>query len=114
MQKLLKSQEKNERTINYDYSGGEEYGFRISEFCGDYITVKIGTYNSDVSNKSGFAVYNYKTKKVVLAHRLFTPEQAQKGLGISPLSPLHYSPNNSKILVHDRWNTLHIFEDVKE
>ena len=112
--KTLEVAEKNERTINYDYSGGEEYGFRISEFCGDYITVKIGTYNSDVSNKSGFAVYNYKTKKVVLAHRLFTPEQAQKGLGISPLSPLHYSPNNSKILVHDRWNTLHIFEDVKE
>ena len=112
--KTLEVAEKNERTINYDYSGGEEYGFRISEFCGDYITVKIGTYNSDVSNKSGFAVYNYKTKKVVLAHRLFTPEQAQKSLGISPLSPLHYSPNNSKILVHDRWNTLHIFEDVKE
>ena len=111
--KTLEVAEKKERTINYDYSGGEEYGFRISEFCGDYITVKIGTYNSDVSNKSGFAVYNYKTKKVVLAHRLFTPEQAQKGLGISPLSPLHYSPNNSKILVHDRWNTLHIFEDVK-
>ena len=112
--KTLEVAEKKERTINYDYSGGEEYGFRISEFCGDYISVKIGTYNSDVSNKSGFAVYNYKTKKVVLAHRLFTPEQAQKGLGISPLSPLHYSPNNSKILVHDRWNTLHIFEDVKE
>ena len=112
--KTLEVAEKKERTINYDYSGGEEYVFRISEFCGDYITVKIGTYNSDVSNKSGFAVYNYKTKKVVLAHRLFTPEQAQKGLGISPLSPLHYSPNNSKILVHDRWNTIHIFEDVKE
>ena len=112
--KTLEVAEKKERTINYDYSGGEEYGFRISEFCGDYISVKIGTYNSDVSNKSGFVVYNYKTKKVILAHRLFTPEQAQKGLEISPLSPLHYSPNSSRIMIHDCWNTLHIFEDVKE
>ncbi len=112
--KTLEVVEKNERTINFDYLEGEEYGFRISEFYGDYITVKMGTYNSDVCNNSGFAVYNYKTKEVVLAHRLFTPEQSQDGLGISPLSPLHYSPTNSKILVHDRWNTLHIFEDVKE
>ena len=110
--KTLDVIEKTDYTINYDYD--DEYAFRISEFQGDYITVKIMGLNADLANFTGFAVYNYKTKEVVFAHRLITSEQAADGLHISTLSPLHYSPNSGCFLVHDRWNTLHIFEDVKE
>lgn len=110
--KTLDVIEKTDYTINYDYD--DEYAFRISEFQGDYITVKIMGLNADLANFTGFAVYNYKTKKVVFAHRLITSEQAADGLHISTLSPLHYSPNSGCFLVHDNSENLHIFEDVKE
>ena len=110
--KTLDVIEKTDYTINYDYD--DEYAFRISEFQGDYITVKIMGLNADLANFTGFAVYNYKTKEVVFAHRLITSEQAADGLHISTLSPLHYSPNSGCFLVHDNSENLHIFEDVKE
>ena len=110
--KTLDVIEKTDYTINYDYD--DEYAFRISEFQGDYITVKIMGLNADLANFTGFAAYNYKTKEVVFAHRLITSEQAADGLHISTLSPLHYSPNSGCFLVHDNSENLHIFEDVKE
>ena len=110
--KTLDVIEKTDYTINYDYD--DEYAFRISEFQGDYITVKIMGLNADLANFTGFAVYNYKTKEVVFAHRLITSEHAADGLHISTLSPLHYSPNSGCFLVHDNSENLHIFEDVKE
>ena len=110
--KTLEVFEKTDYTINYDYD--DEYAFRISEFQGDCITVKIMGLNADLANFTGFAVYNYKTKEVVFAHRLITSEQAADGLHISTLSPLHYSPNSGCFLVHDNSENLHIFEDVKE
>ena len=110
--KTLDVIEKTDYTINYDYD--DEYAFRISEFQGDYITVKIMGLNADLANFTGFAVYNYKTKEVVFAHRLITSEQAADGLHISTLSPLHYSPNSGCFLIHDNSENLHIFEDVKE
>ena len=110
--KTLDVIEKTDYTINYDYD--DEYAFRITEFQGDYITVKIMGLNADLANFTGFAVYNYKTKEVVFAHRLITSEQAADGLHISTLSPLHYSPNSGCFLVHDNSENLHIFEDVKE
>ena len=87
---------------------------RISEFLGDYITVKIMALKRDSGDFTGFAVYNYKTKEVVFAHRLITSEQSADGLHISTLSPLHYSPNSGCFLVHDNSEILHIFEDVKD
>ena len=110
--KTLDVIEKTDYTINYDYD--DEYAFRISEFQGDCITVKIMGLNADLANFTGFAVYNYKTKEVVFAHRLITSEHAADGLHISTLSPLHYSPNSGCFLVHDNSENLHIFEDVKE
>ncbi len=110
--KTLDVIEKTDYTINYDYD--DEYAFRISEFQGDCITVKIMGLNADFANFTGFAVYNYKTKEVVFAHRLITSEHAADGLHISTLSPLHYSPNSGCFLVHDNSENLHIFEDVKE
>ena len=110
--KTLDVIEKTDYTINYDYD--DEYAFRITEFQGDYITVKIMGLNADLANFTGFAVYNYKTKEVVFAHRLISSEQAADGLHISTLSPLHYSPNSGCFLVHDNSENLHIFEDVKE
>ena len=110
--KTLDVIEKTDYTINCDYD--DEYAFRISEFQGDYITVKIMGLNADLANFTGFAVYNYKTKEVVFAHRLITSEHAADGLHISTLSPLHYSPNSGCFLVHDNSENLHIFEDVKE
>ena len=112
--KTLEVVEKDEYSINYDYAEGEESLIRISEFLGDYITVKIMALKRDSGDFTGFAVYNYKTKEVVLAQRVITPEQAQDGLHISTLSPLHYSPNSGCFLVHDNSENLHIFEDVKE
>ena len=110
--KTLDVIEKTDYTINYDYD--DEYAFRITEFQGDYITVKIMGLNADLANFTGFAVYNYKTKEVVFAHRLITSEHAADGLHISTLSPLHYSQNSGCFLVHDNSENLHIFEDVKE
>ncbi|MBO4596515.1 MAG: hypothetical protein J5676_01360, partial [Bacteroidaceae bacterium] len=108
----LKTEERTKNSIDYDYFDGMDYGFGIADFRGDYIVGKLMTWNVD-RHLSGFAVYNYKTKKVVFAHRLFSPEQTKEGLEISNNANLHYY-NNGRILVHDFANNLHIFEDVKE
>ena len=81
----------------------------ISEFKEDYITFKL--YNSDKDyNASGFLIYNYKTKKVVFAHHIFTSEQTNDGW---MLFDVQYQ-NNSRIFAYDFAKRLHIFEDVKE
>ena len=81
----------------------------ISEFKEDYITFKL--YNSDRDyNASGFLIYNYKTKKVVFAHHIFTSEQTNDGW---MLFDVQYQ-NNSRIFAYDFAKRLHIFEDVKE
>ncbi|MBQ4460713.1 MAG: hypothetical protein II908_02635 [Bacteroidaceae bacterium] len=108
----LKTEERTKNSIDYDYFDGMDYGFGIADFRGDYIVGKLMTWNVD-RHLSGFAVYNYKTKKVVFAHRLFSPEQTKEGLEISNNANLHYY-NNGRILVHDFANNLHIFEDVKD
>ncbi|GEM_PF-1237584 len=108
----LETDERTKNTINYDFYDGMDYCFRITDFRGDYIMGKLMVWDVD-RDFSGFAVYNYKTKKVVFAHRLFSPEQTKEGLKISNNANLHYY-NNGRILVHDFANNLHIFEDVKE
>ena len=81
----------------------------ISEFKEDYITFKL--YNSDRDyNASGFLIYNYKTKKVVYVHHIFTSEQTNDGW---MLFDVQYQ-NNSRIFAYDFAKRLHIFEDVKE
>lgn len=81
----------------------------ISEFKEDYITFKL--YNSDRDyNASGFLIYNYKTKKVVFAHHVFTSKQTNDGWMVFDVQ----YQNNSRIFVHDFANRLHIFEDVKD
>ncbi len=81
----------------------------ISEFKEDYITFKL--YNSDRDyNASGFLIYNYKTKKVVFAHHIFTSKQTNDGWMVFDVQ----YQNNSRIFAYDFAKRLHIFEDVKE
>ena len=111
--KTLEVFEKTDYTIDYDYDNGEKYSIGITGFQGDYITFILSCLHID-GMPSGFAVYNYKKKEVVFAHRLFTPEQTGKGRylrGNTTRIPFY---NNGLIYVHDNCDTLHIFEDVKE
>ncbi len=81
----------------------------ISEFKEDCISFKL--FNSDRDyNASGFLIYNYKTKKVVFAHHVFTSKQTNDGWMVFDVQ----YQNNSRIFVHDFANRLHIFEDVKD
>ncbi|MCR4700280.1 MAG: hypothetical protein K5757_04930 [Bacteroidaceae bacterium] len=81
----------------------------ISEFKEDYITFKL--YNSDRDyNASGFLIYNYKTKKVVYVHHIFTSEQTNDGWMVFKVQ----YQNNIRIFAYDFAKRLHIFEDVKE
>ena len=81
----------------------------ISEFKEDYITFKL--YNSDRDyNASGFLIYNYKTKKVVYVHHIFTSEQTNDGWMVFDVQ----YQNNSRIFAYDFAKRLRIFEDVKE
>ena len=111
--KTLEVFEKTDYAIDYDYDNGEKYSIGITGFQGDYITFILSCLHID-GMPSGFAVYNYKKKEVVFAHRLFTPEQTKKGRylwGNTTRIPFY---NNGLIFVHDNCDTLHIFEDVKE
>ena len=111
--KTLEVFEKTDYVIDYDYDNGEKYSIGITGFQGDYITFILSCLHID-GMPSGFAVYNYKKKEVVFAHRLFTPEQTKKGRyvwGNTTRIPFY---NNGLIFVHDNCDTLHIFEDVKE
>ncbi len=108
--KTLEVFEKTDYAINYDYDSGKEYVMGISGFYGDFLTLRLECLED--GNTSGFAVYNYKKKEVVFAHRLFSIKESQKGWAISNCRIPFF--NNGRILVHDFANNLHIFEDVKE
>jgi hypothetical protein len=108
--KTLEVFEKTDYAINYDYDSGNEYVMGISGFYGDFLTLRLECLED--GNTSGFAVYNYKKKEVVFAHRLFSIKESQKGWAISNCRIPFF--NNGRILVHDFANNLHIFEDVKD
>ena len=108
--KTLEVFEKTDYAINYDYDSGKEYVMGISGFYGDFLTLRLECLED--GNTSGFAVYNYKKKEVVFAHRLFSIKESKKGWAISNCRIPFF--NNGRILVHDFANNLHIFEDVKE
>ena len=108
--KTLEVFEKTDYAINYDYDSGKEYVMGISGFYGDFLTLRLECLED--GNTSGFAVYNYKKKEVVFAHRLFSIKESKKGWAISNCRIPFF--NNGRILVHDFANRLHIFEDVKE
>lgn len=108
--KTLDVFEKTDYAINYDYDSGKEYVMGISGFYGDFFTLRLECLED--GNTSGFAVYNYKKKEVVFAHRLFSIKESKKGWAISNCRIPFF--NNGCILVHDFANNLHIFEDVKE
>ena len=112
--KTLKVLEKRAYAIDLDYDNDIENSLGgVTGFQGDYITFWLRRLHVD-SMPSGFAVYNYRKKEVVFAHRLFTPEQTRKGCylwGNTTQIPFY---NNGLIFVHDNCDTLHIFEDVKE
>ncbi len=112
--KTLKVLEKRAYAIDLDYDNDIENSLGgVTGFQGDYITFWLRRLHVD-GMPSGFAVYNYRKKEVVFAHRLFTPEQTRKGCylwGNTTQIPFY---NNGLIFVHDNCDTLHIFEDVKE
>ncbi|MBO4598853.1 MAG: hypothetical protein J5676_13455 [Bacteroidaceae bacterium] len=108
--KTLEVFEKTDYAINYDYDSGKEYVMGISGFYGDFLTLRLECLED--GNTSGFAVYNYKKKEVVFAHRLFSIKESKKGWAISNCRIPFF--NNGRILVHDFANRLHIFEDVKD
>lgn len=108
--KTLEVFEKTDYAINYDYDSGKEYVMGISGFYGDFLTLRLECLED--GNTSGFAVYNYKKKEVVFAHRLFSIKESKKGWAISNFGIPYF--NNGRIFVHDFADRLHIFEDVKE
>ncbi len=108
--KNLEVLEKTDYAINYDYDNGKEYIMGISGFYGDFLTLRLECLED--GNTSGFAVYNYKKKEVVFAHRLFSIKESKKGWAISNFGIPYF--NNGRIFVHDFADRLHIFEDVKE
>ena len=108
--KTLEVFEKTDYAINYDYDSGKEYVMGISGFYGDFLTLRLECLED--GNTSGFAVYNYKKKEVVFAHRLFSIKESKKGWAISNFGIPFF--NNGRIFVHDFADRLHIFEDVKE
>ncbi len=110
--KNLVVEEKRKFSTDFDDSESEKSLKRISDFRGDYITIKLEDLKQ-FRNAFGFMIYNYRTKEIVFAHRLFTSKQTEKGLGISFLSQIQYL-DNGRIFIHDFADRLHIFEDVKE